>query len=78
MTDIADLQRHQVASTQLAVDAQIEERELKHPVLHLKSDPKCPNLLELERSLLPDDLAHIPRLTGSRVGIGSHDGLPSS
>jgi len=62
----------------LAVDTQVEERELAYSVLHLETNSKCPDVLELERSLLADDLALVPRLAVNGVGCGFHDGLPSS
>jgi len=78
MTNIADLQGDEVASTQLAVDTQVEKCELAHPVLHLEADAERPNVLELERGLLPDDLALVPRLAKSVDACVAHDGLPSS
>ena len=66
------------AGYRIAVDAQVDEGELAHPSLHLESDAKRPDILELERRLLPDDLALVPRLAMSVVASYSHDGLPSS
>jgi hypothetical protein len=40
--------------------------------------PPSESITELERSLLADDLALVPRLAMSRIGKGAHDGLPSS
>ena len=62
MAYVADLQSDEIAATQLAVDAQVEQRELAHPVLHLEADAERPDFLELERGLLPHDLALVPRL----------------
>jgi hypothetical protein len=78
MADVSDLQADEVATAKLAVDSQIEEGELSHPAFHLQTDTKGPNLLDLEWSFLPDDLALVPRLAMNCVGYGSHDGLPSS
>ena len=78
MTNVPDLQGNEVASTQLAVNTQVKQRELAYPVLHLEADAERPDVLELERSLLPDDLALVPRLAMSGVARGFHDGLPSS
>jgi hypothetical protein len=50
----------------------------RFPVHHLKSNPERPDVLELERSHLADDLALVPRLAMSRNRNGAHDGLPSS
>lgn len=78
MADVADLERNEVAPTKLAVDAEVEEREFAYSVLHLKTNSKRPDVLDLERSLLADDLALVPPLAKSGVGCDSHDGLPSS
>ena len=63
---------------EFAVDSQVEECKLAHPVLHLEADSERPDILELERRLLADDLALVPWLAMHGVGYGSHDGLPSS
>jgi hypothetical protein len=68
MAHVPDLEADQVASTQLAVDAEVEEGEFAHSALHLKPNSKCPDVLELERRLLADDLALVPRLAMSTVG----------
>ncbi|KGG86110.1 hypothetical protein P609_11555 [Comamonas thiooxydans] len=75
---IPNLEGDEVASSQLAIDAQVEESKLAHPAFHLKPYAQCPDVLELERSLLPDDLALVPRLAMSGITCRSHDGLPSS
>jgi hypothetical protein len=78
MTHVPDFERDEIAAAQLAVDAQVEEREFAHPALHLKADAQRPDVLDLEGCLLPDDLALVPRLARNGVACGSHDGLPSS
>ena len=78
VTDVPDSQADQVAASQLAVDAQVEQRELTNPVLHLQADAQRPDVLGLERRLLADDLALVPWLSVGGVGGESHDGLPSS
>src|SRR4051812_37605807 len=55
--------RDEVAASQLAVDAQIEERKLAHAAFHLQADSKRPDLVDLERRLLPNDLSLVPRFT---------------
>ena len=35
VADVPDLQTHEMAASQLAVDSQVEEREFPHPTLHL-------------------------------------------
>lgn len=48
---------------QLVVDAQVEQHELKHSALDVEADAERPDILHLERSMLPNDLALDPRLT---------------
>ncbi len=57
MTDVANLQLHQIAAPELAVNAKIEKRKFTNPVCHLKADPQRPNVLQLEGRLLTDDLS---------------------
>jgi hypothetical protein len=78
VADVSNLEADEVATAKLAVDSQVEEGELAHPTFHLQANTKRPDVLELERCLLTDDLALVPRLAMSNVGVGSHDGLPSS
>jgi hypothetical protein len=62
---IADAQFDDVAGAQLTVDAQIEQGQLSEPALHLKTDANCPDLLKLERGLLPNQLAQQRDIGGS-------------
>jgi hypothetical protein len=76
MADVADLQSDEIAATQLAVDAQVEQRELANPALHPESEAERPNVLGRERGLLSDDLALVSRLAKSIDACVAHDGLP--
>jgi len=78
VADVPDLEADKVTPAQLAVDPQVEKRKLAHTTFHLKADSKRPDVLELEWRLLADDLALVPWLAMNSVGVGSHDGLPSS
>jgi hypothetical protein len=78
MAHVSDFEADQVASAQLAVDAEVEQRQFAHPAFHLQSDAQGPDVLELEGRLLPDELALVPRPAMSGVACGTHDGLPSS
>jgi hypothetical protein len=78
MAHVADLQGNEVATAQFAVNPEIEESQLAEPAFHLEANAQRPNVLQLERCLLPHDLALVPRLVVSRVASGFHDGLPSS
>src|SRR4051794_6853145 len=55
VADVPDLEADEVAAAQLAIDSQVEERELAHPAFHLEANTKCPDVLDLERCLLTDD-----------------------
>jgi hypothetical protein len=57
---------------------QVEEREISHLPFHLQADTQRPDVFHLERRLLPDDLALVPRFAVSGIAFGCHDGLPSS
>ena len=43
------------------VDIEIEQGEFSQSALHLQANPDAPNLLQLERRLLPNQLAFVPR-----------------
>ena len=73
-----DPERDRVATAQLSVDAQVAEREFAHPALHLESDAQRPDVLQLERRLLPNHHPVVPRLALSDTTCNSHDGLPPS
>jgi len=66
MTGITDLGGDEVAAAKLAVHAQVEEGQRTNTVFHLKANPERPDILELERCLLADDLAFAPWLAMSR------------
>ncbi len=78
VTDVAHLQSDQIAASQLAVNSEVEQGELADAILGLKTDTECPDVFDLERCLLPDDLAFVPRLAMDGRDVGFHDGLPSS
>jgi hypothetical protein len=78
VADIPDFESYEITAAKLAVDSQVEECELAHAIFHLEADAERPDVLELERCLLTDDLALVPWLAMNCVGYGSHDGLPSN
>jgi hypothetical protein len=59
--DIVDANRDQVAAAQLAVDCEIEQREIARTVLELQLGPDRPDVARPERRLGPDQLALVPR-----------------
>jgi len=78
VAEVPDFEADENAAAQLAVDARVEQGELAYTALHLQADAQCPDVLDLERCLLPNELALVPRRAMDGVGVGSHDGLPSS
>jgi hypothetical protein len=60
VADIADAQFHQITGAQLAVDAEVEQRQLPGSVRQLQADPDGPDFLRLQRGLLTDELALVP------------------
>ena len=58
---IADVKPHQVAPAQLAVDGEVEQREFPGSMIQLQSNPDGPDLLQLQRWLLADQLPFVPR-----------------
>jgi hypothetical protein len=55
------VQIHQIAATQLAVDRQIKHGQVANLVFVLQVDSDDPVVLGLERWLLADPLALVPR-----------------
>ena len=78
MADVSDLETDEITAAELAVDSQVEECKLAHSVLHLQADSKSPDVPDLERRLLSDDLALVPWLAMDSLSSGIHDGLPSN
>ena len=66
MSNVADTQSHQIAATQLAVDGEVKKREVTGSGRQLQTNPDSPDLLQLERAFLADDLALIPGCGGRR------------
>jgi len=73
VSDITDSQTDKVTTAQFAVDCKIEQGEIADSMSVLKMDPDGPNVFGLERRLLVDQLASVPRLTGL---FGIRDRLP--
>src|SRR4051812_24074950 len=68
MTEVPNFEADEVTAAQLAIDTQVEQSKLAHPTFHLKADAKCPDVLELERCFLADDLALVPWLAVNSAG----------
>lgn len=59
--EVADLELHQIAAPQLAVDREVEQGSVAQPLLAIKEEPDRPNLLLRERPLGADGPAGILR-----------------
>ena len=70
---IANAKSHQVAPAQLAVDGEIEQREFPGSMIQLQSNPDGPDLLQLQRWLLADQLPFVPRYY-TPISLGGGDG----
>jgi hypothetical protein len=74
MTDISHPQANEVTGSKFAVDGQVEQGEFSAPNGELQSNTNCPDLFELERRLLANDFALVPRPTGSGSVLGCFHG----
>ena len=75
---LANLDLHDVASAQLAVDGEVEESSFAHPLFPIEEEANGADLLRLERSLGADQLTCIPSfiIAGARIVLrSSHDDL---
>jgi len=51
---VLDAKADQIAAAQLAIDGEVEERKLPDSMFELQSNPDRPDLLQLQRGLLPE------------------------
>jgi len=61
MEHVANVKPHQVARAQLTVDGEVEQRKFPGSLIQLQSNPDGPDLLQLQRWLLADQLPFVPR-----------------
>ena len=74
--DIVDPEGDEVAAAQLAVDGEVEHRQIALGAFHLEADTNGPHLLRLERPLLANETALVPndaRVIAPRLGFGGYD-----
>jgi hypothetical protein len=75
---IVDLESHDIATPQLAVDRKIEQREVAFAPLQLQPDPYRPHVLGLQWALLADEAPLVPRIMRpgqQRIASVGHDRL---
>ncbi len=79
--DILHLEAHHVTTPQLAIDCQIEERQIPDPPSELQPCPNGPNMPRLQWRLRPREFALVPGLAS--IGFKGwfirywHDHLPN-
>jgi hypothetical protein len=52
VADVSDAQPDEVTGSKLAVDGEVEQRQIAARVAELQADPDCPNLFELRSPTL--------------------------
>ena len=65
MTDITHLECNKVTPPQFAVNAEVEECQLSNASFHLQTHTQSPDLFDLERGFLANNLPLIPWLVVS-------------
>jgi hypothetical protein len=71
-TDILNLQPHEIAASELAIDGEIEQREIARAVLQLEPHPDRPYVFGLQRALLTNE-ARSSSLSWASVSGASSD-----
>lgn len=69
MGHVTNAEGDEIASAQLAVDGQVEQRQIPHLVCVLKMDADGPDVFGLQRRLLPHQLPLVP---GRSMLVGFH------
>jgi len=75
---VAYPQPHEIATPQLAIDCEIEEREVASTPLKLEPNADGPDLFRFERAFLPREASLVPRSfckANERWDRGAHDCL---
>ena len=57
---VVDLQADEIATSELAIDREVEQSKISFPALQLKPNPNGPDIFRLERALLADQAALVP------------------
>src|ERR1700731_4075062 len=65
---VVDPQADEIATSELAVDREVEQGKISLPTLQLKPNPNGPDIFRLERALLADQVALVPRSRAARKG----------
>jgi hypothetical protein len=75
---VIDPKADEVAAAKLAVDGEVEHRQIAFAALHLKSNTNGPDLFRPQETLLANERALVPCCAGSAVGFdfGGHGRPP--
>jgi hypothetical protein len=65
---VVDPQTDEIATSELAVGREVEQGKISFPALQLKPNPNGPDIFRLERELLADQAALVPRSPLARNG----------
>jgi hypothetical protein len=65
---VVDLQADEIATSELAVDREVEQGKISFPALQLKPNPNGPDIFRIERALLADQAALVPGSPLARNG----------
>lgn len=60
VSDVADAQANEIASAELAVDPQIEKREISDTLEDLQARSNTPHIPDTKRRLLSDEYSLVP------------------
>jgi hypothetical protein len=66
---VANAELHEIASAQLAVNGQVEQGQVSQSIRQLQANTDRPDVLQLQRSFLTDDLALVPWLAVCAVAM---------
>jgi hypothetical protein len=67
MGDITYPKVNQIAATKLTIDSEIKHCQISYAFANLQVNSDGPDIFQLERWLLTDQLAFVPRLVGMNV-----------
>jgi hypothetical protein len=77
VADVSSAQPHQVTGSKLAVDGEVEQRQLAATVGELQADSDRPDLFELKRRFLTYKLSFVPGFANGRRAVNVfHGWLP--
>ncbi len=73
--NIQDAKLHKIASAELRINGEVEQSQIPSAVPQLKPDPDSPDVAQLQRRLLADELVLVPWLMGMVLHRSLQSGL---